>query len=334
MAISIFRSNVSATVGGTVTAGGHLDVEGTIATNLNTTSASGDVGVGLLGKLYRGKKIGTLAKVGSAFSSGAAGLFVTFVTSLVNKKPKDAANKPISDSPANQTTKPFGFAGAVSVADQQNNASATIADGAKVVAGGDVTVHADSLEAPETSASASVNSSLLNKEDPANKRNTVNQSAAVAINVGVFENSATATIGTGAEVVAGGAIHVIATASALQPYHRSIREPGVEVHWQLGTRSGHVCVSVYRLAAIPVPVERRGPADPGRRQRRLLWAEQQCLGLFESQRPSQRVCFRPGHGGGRNCDTLDLVHKTPLPMATWSSTRRPAGHRSAVLWMA
>src|SRR5206468_7337255 len=91
VAVSVFRSNVASTIGGTVTAGGALDVEGTIQTNLDKTSASGDVGIGIFSKPYRKYKIAaTGAKAAAVLQAGAGGLFVKLV-GLINKKPASPA---------------------------------------------------------------------------------------------------------------------------------------------------------------------------------------------------------------------------------------------------
>gem|GEM_PF-3223135 len=214
LAFALFTSDVLAAVGGTASAGGHVTVEAALDTISNSTRANAVVGTGEGLKIVRSLASGAPSAPAwlSGGARGASGYLSFFMGQSGPSHLLQEGGTALFDAKTGNT-KPIAISGAIAVTDQENKVTATIRAEAKVVAViGGVNVNATTSEAPETRAISMINSDTLAAVG-AIRGNNRDKSYSVALNVGVFRNIATATIDDGAQIVAGGAIDVTATAT-------------------------------------------------------------------------------------------------------------------------
>ena len=214
LAFALFTSDVLAAVGGTASAGGHVTVEAALDTISNATRANAVVGTGEGLKIVRSLASGAPSAPAwlSGGARGASGYLSFFMGQSGPSHLLQEGGTALFDAKTGNT-KPIAISGAIAVTDQENKVTATIRAEAKVVAViGGVNVNATTSEAPETRAISMINSDTLAAVG-AIRGNNRDKSYSVALNVGVFRNIATATIDDGAQIVAGGAIDVTATAT-------------------------------------------------------------------------------------------------------------------------
>jgi hypothetical protein len=144
LAVSVFQSDVQATVGGTISAGGRVTVAAEITTPNNRTFADAVVGDTWLSKKVRSWKSGVGPKTGwDKFDSLAEGVMdksAKVAQGIFSKQGLlgmilQPGGKPLFDKYSGQT-KPLAVAGAIAVADHEDNVTARIEPGATVITTG------------------------------------------------------------------------------------------------------------------------------------------------------------------------------------------------------
>ena len=212
LAISLMDDSVTATAGGLIVAGGDVVIDAGIDTLDNIVLATSEIGVSAVGKTG-GEKVQDFRQgIKDKNASAANGLkapsaFILKKLGLV----KEAKTPEVKE---------FVFSGALAIADHQTKTEAKVASDTKVFADGGVFVASLNMDKPEISAKSTtkINVSADKKEDP-KKQDDVNYGISVAINVGVYDNDAYASIGSSAQVTAAGPVEV--TGKTLQPYEIS-----------------------------------------------------------------------------------------------------------------
>jgi hypothetical protein len=203
LAVSVFQSDVQATVGGTISAGGRVNVAAEITTPNNRTFADAVVGDAWLSRKIRSLKSGDGGKIAKTANA-------IFSQQGLLGKILQPGGKPRFDNYSGQT-KPGALAGAIAVADHEDNVTARIEPGASVITtNGNVRIAATVNEFPQMRAASAINSDAIDAAKPETKSNNRDHSVSVATSVGCFRNNATATIGEGAKVDASGSVDVSA----------------------------------------------------------------------------------------------------------------------------
>ncbi|MBM4043508.1 MAG: DUF4347 domain-containing protein [Planctomycetes bacterium] len=182
LALSFSESDVHARMDGDAKVGGSVTIQADSDTPKNDTAASSAVGSGLIaGKVIKA-------------ANGAVTAVENFLKAHgPSPSPKAGAN-------------PIGLSAAFAYAKHDNDTIARIGEDASVVAAtGGVTVQAATLDVPEISAIATVDSAKL--EDSPNG-NTKQNSVSAAVVVGFYDNTTKAYVGSNATVTAAGDVRV------------------------------------------------------------------------------------------------------------------------------
>ncbi|MCF2147132.1 DUF4347 domain-containing protein [Desmonostoc muscorum LEGE 12446] len=189
-AVSLYDSNVTATIGGNITVGGDINIEAQSNTPKNDTQADADVGSGLVGKIIT--NLAPLKAIGNFYKAKGLNLL-------------DARSG---------ATGAFKLGGAFAYADDTNNTTANIANSAYVVSKtGNLKVNSSLSFVPEIAAISVVDSE---KVTPSSSGNNSNNSVSGAITIGRFNNNSSAFIGDNTIVDAKKSLSV--TAETRVPY--------------------------------------------------------------------------------------------------------------------
>lgn len=185
VAVTLSNTRALTSVGGTVEAGGALDITANATTEGNSTAASATIGDNFFEEYLEGDTARTPANLSFLNKAGLIQAIAEWIGSKISSSATTSTDSGASNSFVDQN----GLSAAVVVANHRNEASATVGAGADLEALGDLSILADTSDQQRLSAASETSQS---DDDPGSsgKKNA----ASAAVIVGNFDNVATATV--------------------------------------------------------------------------------------------------------------------------------------------